>query len=410
MVVLKSLLLKIKQVPETQHSVWMLGGQFLVSTSAFVLTYVLANYVSKEVVGEYRFVLAVYATVSVLSLNGIGTALMQSVAAGTSGSVFQAFRKKLQYGLIGTLIFCGLAGYYLVTTGNTPLMWALILCAILLPPLEAYGLYGSYLQGAAVFKLSAIFQSVDRIVTTSAVVLSVFIAPALLPIVSTYLIAHGVTVFALYKVSLRKTPPNDKTDPTLLPYAKHITFMSLIGSVTAQLDKYVLFFFFGPVPLALYWIASVLPQEVARVVSVVSSTFFPRYVSMEHTKLVRTVRRLYWLSSGVLALVCVAYYFLAPYIFHIFLPQYKDADGISVVLMVGFGFIPYLLVWQIFSAKKNVPALYYLSIGEPLIIVTLYLTLIPFYGIWGIAFTLLGKMLVMNGLAIWYLYQKNSNL
>ena len=271
----KKYFLHIKQVPEAQHSIWMLSGQFLVSVTAFVVTYVLANFVSKEVVGEYRFVLAAYSTISVFALYGMGTALMQSVAAGSSGAVLTAFISKIQYGLIGSFLFAALAVYYLIVQGNTPLMWALVLCALLLPPLEAYGLYGFYLQGAAAFKLSAIFLSIDRVVTTLAVVASVFLSPKLLPIVASYFIAHGVTIYILYKISLRKNPPNNNDDSELLPYAKHITYMSLMSSVTAQLDKYVLFFFFGPIPLALYWIASVLPQEVGRAVSVISGTFSP---------------------------------------------------------------------------------------------------------------------------------------
>ena len=401
---------KIQRTPEAQHSVWMLGGQFLVSVMAFILTYILANYVSKEVVGEYRFILAAYGTISVFALYGMSTALMQSVAAGSLGSIYYAVKTKLKYGLIGSLLFSGLAVYYYFTTPESALVWGLLLCALLLPPLEAYGLYGSYLQGASAFKLSAIFLSADRIFTTAVIAISVYFSPTLIPIVGAYLLSHGLMVFILYYLSLKKIPPNTEYDDSLLPYAKHVTAMSLIGAVTAQLDKYILFFFFGPVPLAMYWIASVLPQEVARVVSVIAGTFFPRYVSADSKTLLYTVRKLYWYSSAILGMVCVTYYFLAPFIFSIFLPQYIDADGISVVLMFGFGFMPHYLVWQIFSAKKQVKSLYYLSIGEPVLVMVLYLLLIPVYGIWGIAGALVIKVAVMNLLAIWYLYFRKAIL
>ena len=129
---------------------------------------------------------------------------------------------------------------------------------------------------------------------------------------------------------------------------------------------------------------------------------------MNQNVLIPVIRKLYWYSTVVLGAICIVYYFCAPYIFQIFLPQYQDADGISIVLMFGFGFIPYYMVWQIFSAKKNVPVLYYISIGEPIMVVVLYLVLIPFYGIWGIAVALVSKTLVMNALAIWYLYRKRD--
>ncbi|MFM2424365.1 MAG: hypothetical protein RLZZ70_756 [Candidatus Parcubacteria bacterium] len=400
-----NLINKLKNIPETSHSIWMLSGQFVVSVSAFLLTYILANFVSKEVVGEYRFVLAAYSTISVFALYGISTALMQSVAAGASGSVFLAFKEKLRFGLVGSLLFTLLALYYLFYTPSESLFWALILCALLLPPLEAYGLYGSYLQGVRSFKLSAVFLSLDRVVTTGAVAISVYFSPTLLPLVATYLIAHCVMVYVLYTISIKHIPPNNDSDSKMISYAKHVTVMSLFSAVISQLDKYILFFFFGPVPLALYWIASVLPQEVARVVSVISGTFFPRYVTMEQNALMRVVRKLYWVSALILGLVCVAYAFSAPFIFEFFLPQYTDADGISIVLMFGLGFIPYFLVWQIFSAKKNVPVLYYLSIGEPVLTVLLYIGLIPLFGIWGLVYAICIRTIIMNLLALCVLYK-----
>ena len=104
--------------------------------------------------------------------------------------------------------------------------------------------------------------------------------------------------------------------------------------------------------------------------------------------------------------ILLLYAWLARPLFAFLFPAYVDADGLSIALMFGFGFIPYYVVWQIFSAKRNVRALYYLSIGEPIMTAVLYLTLIPLWGLWGITSALCIKTLVMNGLALWYLYRR----
>lgn len=396
--------IKIKATPEAKHSLWMVGGQFLVSVVTFFVTYVLANYVSKEVVGEYRLVLAVYSTVSVCALYGMSTALMQSVAAGKSGSVGTAFRLKLQYGTIGSLLFVVLALYYYFIGGHATLLWPFLLCAVTLPFLEAYSLYAPYLQGAARFRESSVALTIDRSLTSILVAVAAFLVPALLPITIAYLCTHGVVQYFLYHYALRREPPNEHDDPEMVPYARHITIMSVVSALTAQLDKYILFIFFGPVPLAFFWIASTIPQEVGRVVSMVTSTFFPRFVQTEHTSLVRVVRRLFWYAALVLGLLVLVYVALARPLFAWLFPEYVDADGLSIALMFGFGFIPYFVVWQIFSAKRNVRALYYLSVGEPLLTVVLYMLLIPTWGLWGITIAICTKTAVMNFLALWYLY------
>ncbi len=395
---------KIKTAPETKHSLWMVGGQFLVSVVTFFLTYVLANFVSKEVVGEYRLVLALYSTISVCALYGMSTALMQSVAAGKTGSVYTAFRLKLQYGTIGTLIFICLAVYYFVSGAHPSLLVPLLLCAVMLPVLEAYSLYSPYLQGVARFRESSIGLTLDRSLTAVMVALAAFLAPALLPLTAAYLITHGVVQFFLYRHALTLEPPSQEHDPGMVSYARHITVMSIVSAITAQLDKYILFIFFGPVPLALFWIASTIPQEVGRVVSMVTSTFFPRFVQTAHESLVRVVRRLFWYASVALGLLGALYVVIARPLFAWLFPEYSDADGLSIALMFGFGFVPYLVVWQMFSAKRNVRALYYLSVAEPILTILLYIVLIPVWGLWGITAAVCIKTLVMNMAALWYLY------
>lgn len=282
----------VRKQPEFLYSVWSLCGQGAVSVAALGLTYVLANYVEKSVVGEYRLIISLYASISIFTLVGTTTALMRSVAAGHEQTFPYAFGIKLRYGLLGTAVFIPLVAYYGLTD-NSSLAFGLLIAAFCMPLIEAASLFNSYLKGRSLFATAAIATAFQRLVVAAGVILAVFVQAELLYITVAYFVLQTIVSTFLYWRTVRQVSPTSDVDQAMLPYAKHLTAMSALGAISGQLDKYVLFIFFGPVALASYWIASVIPQEVGRVVSVVVSTVFPRMVKVGEARSTKLVR---WLK------------------------------------------------------------------------------------------------------------------
>ena len=76
--------------------------------------------------------------------------------------------------------------------------------------------------------------------------------------------------------------------------------------------------------------------------------------------------------------------------------------------MCAYGFVPYYFVWQIFSAQKDVKIMYVLNTLEPIILVTLYLILVPLYGVWGVIATIFIKNLAFNLHGLYYVITSKS--
>ncbi len=400
---LKTQLVILRSKPEWSYSLWTVGGQVLVSVVTLFSTLALANWVTEEVVGNYRFVLSLLATVSVFALGGISSALQQATAAGQEGSYSVAFAVKVKYGLIATVICWGSAGYFYFVQTNNDLAKALLVCGALIPWLEASGLYGSYLTGVSRFKNYAQALVLERTVLAGALIITAFFWPTFLALVITYLVASLVVRLFLYYCTKRQVPVNAPIDKHMFVYAKHLTSMSLIAAVTSQLDKFILFFFFGPAALATFWIASVLPQEVSRLVSAAGGTFFPRIVQTENEQTMVVVKKIFWLMLVLTLLLSTVYLLLAKFIFAWFLPVYAGAYLMSGALMFAFAVNPHVVVWSIFTAKKKVKELYIYSMAEPLLVCGLYLLFIPLWGVWGLVYALGARTLIMNLVAWWVL-------
>lgn len=386
-----------------RNSIWMLIGQGCISISAFFLTYVLANFVSKDVVGMYRYLLSLYAAISVFALTGMGTALMRSVAQGNTKSLSLAVKEKMKYGIIAALLMIMVALWYAYQDGFSALTVTLIGAALFLPFIEAYSLYNPYLQGVSRFKEASMYSAVARIIIHSTVVLFAIYNPNLYSIVAAYLISTLLVFYLFYRISKQKVPEEGGDDTEMLPYAKHLTLMGLFAAFVAQLDKFLLFWFFGPVSLAAYWVASIFPQEFGRVVSTISQVLFPKLVQEDEISFLIKIKKLFLISGICLVSVSLIYIYLAQHIFSLFFPKYIDVAYMSGMLMFASACVPHLFVWQILSAKKKVKELYVLSVLDPILQVVLYLICIPLLGVIGLALAQIIKTLILNIAAYRYL-------
>jgi O-antigen/teichoic acid export membrane protein len=398
----------VKNKPELGYSLWMFFAQVGVSSLAFLLTYVLANYVSNETVGSYRYILAVYSSISVFALIGLSTALSHSVSNGKTGSFFYAVKVKFKYSCFAVLIFFVMAAYAHFFQGNTTLGLALVIAGLTFPIIETFALYLPYLNGCSDFKKSALFLLTNRLLTTIFLVGVIFLNETLVSLMLAYCLGQILSVVILYSLTIASYPPNQEVDGDMLVYAKHVTLMSVIGAVTAQLDKYILFIFFGPVYLAKFWIASVLPQEVNRGVSIIVNTFFPRFASGGKTKNKSDAKKLYLISCLGMIVIIGGYVMLAPMLFAWLLPLHVDVVYMSSLLMIAYGFVPYYFVWQIFSAQKEVKIMYILNTLEPIILVVCYLILVPMFGVFGIIYTIFIKNLVFNVHGLYYVFNNKT--
>jgi len=366
-------------------SFWLLAGQAVNFVLALVLLWVFANLVSKEVYGEYRFLLTVVSLLALTSLNGTGVALTNSVALGMRATFFPLLRARIRYGLVGSAAALVGAGYYL-WQGNTGLAQAFTLIALFVPFIESYTLYAAYLNGVKDFRLMAILHTLQRITTVSALVAAVILTQSVFWILCTYLIGMTLSFKAAQAWTLRTHPTNEDSDPGALTYAKHLSLMSIMRSGAQYLDKLALWYFAGPVAVAQYVVAIAMPNEIIAAFSQISRLALPKMSTRNKTELQQSMLRKIFIYFLAMLPVAITYVLSAPLIFRTFLPQYLDSVLFSQLATILIVAAPLGLLTQYFFATKHTTALYIINTLEPIVLIGLYVILIPLYGIMGVIF------------------------
>ena len=94
---------KTDMVYLTQGGFCAVFSQIIVSCGTFLLAIAFAHFVSKESYGQYKYVLSLAGILGTFTLNGLGTAVVKSVAEGFEGTLRYAFWENIKWSV---LFFC----------------------------------------------------------------------------------------------------------------------------------------------------------------------------------------------------------------------------------------------------------------------------------------------------------------
>jgi len=374
---------------------WSVLGTIATTVIAALTFLAFANWLPKENYGTYQYILSVADLFGIFVLAGIDTAVARATARGQEGSLMDGLYTKIRWGLIGGFGAIALGAYYLVND-NTTLGWGFIIAGILLPFWEAPGIYNTYLQGKKQFALLSIGDVTIQLISALTIIPILFFTNNVLIILATYLTTYGLIRTGLFLFTLKKFPPNGVHDLEMIPYGKHLSIMSVIGTIASKADAVLLWHFLGPVSVATYVFSQSIPMRANGFLKIINRLAFPKMASQDPTELRNTLMRKVWILVGVSTVAALAYASAAPFIFKFFLPQYVEAIPYTMAAAALIALQPFSLIISAFSAQAHKRSLYIWSIGVPLMRIVLFLILIPVFGLWGAMIGLISSKVLEN--------------
>ena len=362
---------------------WLTIGQIAGTFLAFGLSVFFANYVSKDIYGQYKFILSVTGILGALSLSGMGTVVIQAVAKGSEGILKDAVQTTLRWGSIILLFGLGSSVYYFIN-GNTTLGFSMLIASVALPLTNAFGLYGGYFSGKKNFKLSTLYWIVSQTLLTIGLVSIALLTKNVLALVGIYfLVSVTTSVWSYYHV-LSKYHPNDIEDNSLVKYGKHVSLMNFFGTVSNQLDKILVFHYLGAVNLAIYAFSQAIPEQIKGSFKNLFSIALPKYAVLGDKDLRKSILK----KTGQLTLISltivISYIIFVPFVFKIFFPKYIEAVVYSQVYMLGLIAIPGISLFATyFQIKKATKTMYKLTMMSNITTTILTFVLIYNFGLKG---------------------------
>ena len=362
---------------------WLTLGQAVSSLSSFVLAIAFANLLPKETYGTYKYVLSLVGILSIPTLAGMNTAVTRAVARGYEGTPLPALKTKIKWGTLGSLSSLALALYYYLHH-NTTLSFSFLIAAIFIPFLEAFSLYGAFLQGKKMFDVFSRYFASIKIGAVTALILTLLITQNLFFILLIYFLSWTTLRFFFFRKSIQKFKNNKESDTETISYGKKLTLINIIGTIANQIDKILVFHFLGATELAIYTFAIIPPEQIKAVLKNVGTLALPKFSEKSMTEIKkRFFKKIFVFSLSIIAII-ILYIILAPFVYKFFFSQYLNSIFYSQIFSLSLIAIPLLIILSIFKAQKKVKKLYWFNFPTSSFQIIISFLGVYFYGLIGI--------------------------
>ena len=384
---------------------WLTLGQIISSASAFLLAIAFANLLPKETYGEYKYILSILGILSIPTLSGMGTAVVQAVARGYEGSLSSALKIKIRWGLLSSLASLSLAGYYYFN-GNTTLTFSFLIASIFLPFFDTLSVYTALLQGKKLFKISSRFRIISKAITTITIILAIFFSKNIIIILTTYLASYTILRLIFLNITFKKHVDNKNEDSSTISYGKHLSLMNVIGTVATQIDKVLVFHYLGATQLAIYAIAIAVPEQIKGILKNVSSLALPKFAEKKPEEITKTLYKKMLQMFVLLLLIVISYWFLAPFIFNLFFPKYLNSVFYSRIFSISLLLIAFINLPNTYlRSQSKIKVLYKLNFLSSLLQILLLFIFIYLFGLWGVIFARISFRILLAILNLFFSYK-----
>jgi len=358
------------------------GSEALVSLISLGVAILMANYVSKDVYGIYRYIASIAAIAAAFSLTGMNSAVTRAVAAGREGAFLASLTTQARYAFLQFAVTAFAAAYYFYNQ-NEVYGYSLLAVAVLAPVAGVLNTYTAYLNGKRAFRTMASWKIQGGIVSAAAMASVVLASPTVIALTVAYFLSQAVVNAWCLLRTMRRYRPTRHPNMEDISYGKHLSIMNAVGTIATQIDAVIVYHLLGPVALATYSFAILIPERLRSLLSFLPNLALPKLATRSIGELRDTAghRALLGLfaSGGIAAMYAV----VAPLLFSTFFPQYADAAGYSQLAgLFALAVVPTYLS-TVLTSQGSKRALYLVSISAPILKTVLSVVCILTLGIWG---------------------------
>jgi O-antigen/teichoic acid export membrane protein len=352
----------------------------VLSVKGLFLAYVFANLLSKDVYGQYQYLLSIAGICTIFALPGMGTAIVRAVANGRVGSFKKAVMAMLYWSPLGSAALLLIGLYREFTFVGQQGFGTYVFLAAIFPLFVISSAWRYYCLGKELYRRFVKISFFLEAVTFLTAVVTVYFYPSVMTLLfSTLGLGSGLASVFVWKMS--KESPENPYDQKDISYGKKISGIYAFSTLAGYFDRVVVGSFLGFADLAIYSIAIIFPEQIRTGTSVIMAVLLPKFSKNRDSNILRK-NLLFAIGLSILLILggSMLYLFISFPIFKFFFPQYMEAVSYSQALMFGMVTTPFLFVDSFFRGQGQDKAVAVATIGSSAVNVAVTAALIVFYG------------------------------
>jgi O-antigen/teichoic acid export membrane protein len=365
----------------------LFSTQFLIILSYFFLNVVFAHLATKELFGQFQFIVSIIGLLSVLSLPGANTAVALGVSQKKDGTLLQGVKLKLKWSILAIVgIIIASAYFYLAREPNYEMVWSALLGVIVfIPIIYTLDLAHAFFVGKKKFEWSCAFQLISEVAGPLAVLSFLFFTKNLFVLTVVYF-AFRAVAYASAFIFAKRRMENKTIESDFNSYSFHLTVINLIPEIKMFFDKIIVTFFLGFAATAVYTIGAAMAEQLYAVSKTVGTLIFPKLAGQSKEVMYSEVKR----RTGKMTLFFIVIAGLAAILAPVLIPLFFSAQYDSAVilaqllLLVSVPRAIAFVLTRVQEAQKQKKKLYVISVLYSAVEIVSLLVMIPLYGLYGI--------------------------
>ncbi|MBW8040460.1 MAG: hypothetical protein FVQ85_10710 [Planctomycetes bacterium] len=364
--------------PHTSKIFWSNINQGVTTAFALAVSILLTRLGSKELYGQYLFILGMFGLFSIISVPGVRICVFRTAAQGYDG----VYRRATRFSF-----FCSLLGIpLLVITGILIYLFkakilgvGLIAVALFFPFEESLQNWVLYLKGRSEFRRLAFYNSIKFFISLVAVTASIVFTKNIIVILTAYfLVSSGFNIF--YHLKVVNSLKNDELDEGWKRQSLALTIVILSTVIFGRVDIVLIGALLPFGDVAIYGLVMKFTDVFFRIIQSTVEAIIPNlYQSKKIT--VRYFYKFFLLSF----LIPIILYPIIKYpVLFLYGREFSEAVGLSrlYVAVIPIYFLNTITTHFLIKYKLN-KEINLSRITSMIAVVVLYATLIPLYGILG---------------------------
>ncbi len=390
-----------------KNTTWTTINQVITVVLGILLSVVFARFTSKELFGEYNFLISVVAMVSIVTLPGLNTSMLRSVSRGMDGVYEKAVKLSFLWSLLGSPILF-VIGFYYYFFNNQIIGLSLFITTIFFPLLYAPNNWISLLQGKKRFDIFAKYSIIQIIIKTSLIIITILSEPTNLLLIFISFLIGGAATNILFYYKSKKYVKNDSNEDGWEKSGFKLTLNDFVLLSYDNVDKILIGIFLGPTELAVYVIAVSVVTAIKGSLIQIIKVIFPSIFAMTKIELRKILKNtlpiLAILNTSFILLIILALPFLMNLLYS---QRYADSIFYAQIysIIIPLTVLTVILTTALISLKEENIILISRILGFVLLI-TLYIILIPNLGIIGAILTSLVYYICLCIFLYYYLVQR----
>ena len=392
-----------------KNSLWYSINQITTIVFGILLMVFLTRFTSKEVFGNYNFIISIITMLSIISMPGFKVSLLKSVSKDEDGMYSETFKLSLIWSLtcVPLLIMIGLYYFYF---DNPIIGIGLFVASIFFPLLYAPTNWGPFLEGKKRFDLSAKYNIILTFTRTFTIIIATLAGNGnIIPILIAFLITNSI-LNIVFHFKTKKFITNNKVEKNWKKNGYKLTFVEFTLFIYNYADKIIIGAVLGSVQLAIYVIATNVIYQIITSTGQILRVIYPKIFKMNAELIIHSLKRFvpkFILAIAGLSLIIILILpILIPLLFS---ENYIESVFYAQIFAI---VIPLNLLTSITNpvliALNKEDILFRFRIIGIIILLFLYIILIPFIGLLGAIISSIIYYAFLILLQFWYIFKKTE--